>query len=161
MNNYRLSTSKVRYSGLPFALEPSLIDKTLKMEDVYTVDKDGLRRIVLTGELVKVQNLYILAKGSSGDTLLFKDMKSCAEWFKVYSHIIKSALDREHTILGPNNIDYKLFRKSLLNKEEGINSGIISSHSNILISSVLPLESPSYLGFIDVLCIFSFLFFSC
>ena len=63
--------------------------------DVYTVDKDGLRRIVLTGELVKAQNLYILAKGSSGEILLFKDMKSCGEWFKVSSHIIKSALDRE------------------------------------------------------------------
>lgn len=138
MNNYRLSTLRTQDSGLPSALEPSLIDKALKTEDVYTVDRDGLRRIVppLTGELVKAQNLYISAKGSSGDTLLFKDMKSCGEWFKVSSYIIKSALDREQTILGPNNIDYKLFRKSLLNKEEGINSGITNPHFYMLVSSV-------------------------
>ncbi len=147
MNNYRLSTSKFQDSGnkAPFTLEPSLIDKALKLEDVYTVDRDGLRRIVSTGELVKGQNLYILAKGSSGDILLFKDMKSCGEWFNISSHIIKSALDREQTISGPNNLDYKLFRKSLLNKEEGINPGITNSPSNVLISSILPLENLHYI----------------
>ena len=99
--------------------------------------------IVATGELVKPQNLYILAKGFSGEILLFKDMKSLSppeiEWFKVSSYIIKSALDREQAILGINNIDYKLLRKSCLNKEEWVNSGITNPQFEMLVSSVWPL----------------------
>ena len=106
-----------------------------------------MRRIVKTGELVKPQNLYILAKGPSGETLLFKDFKSCGDWFKVSSYVIKSALDKEQTVLGTNGIKYSLFRKSLLKKNnEGINSGITNSHFNMLVSSVgWPLESLPYI----------------
>ena len=43
------------------------------------VDAERLRIIVKTGELVKPQNLYILAKGPSGETLLFKDFKLCGD----------------------------------------------------------------------------------
>ena len=65
---------------------------------------------------------------------------------KVSSYVIKSALDKEQTILGTNGINYGLFRRSffllvsisaaLAKKTEGANSGITNSHFNMLVSSV-------------------------
>ena len=65
---------------------------------------------------------------------------------KVSSYVIKSALDKEQTILGTNGINYGLFRRSLVfasghkrrfsKKTEGANSGIINSYFNMLVSSV-------------------------
>ena len=142
------------------------------------VDAERLRIIVKTGELVKPQNLYILAKGPSGETLLFKDLKSCGDWFKVSSYVIKYALDKEQTILGTNGINYNLFRKSFYasrhglrpsligaphlskKKIEGVNSGITNSHCNMLVSSVgWPLESLPYIFIGLVFWIFFILFF--
>ena len=73
-------------------------------------------------------------------SIKLRDMtdKEFNQWFKVSSYNIKFALEGKLTILGPNNIEYKLFRKSLLNEKEGINSGITKGYSlnNMLVSSV-------------------------
>jgi hypothetical protein len=115
MNNYRLSTFKDLENEMGFRsakIPQSLIDEVLNMENIYIKDQDGLRIDASTLSLVKSQLFYILAKGSNGEKLIFKDSKTCAEYFGITSQALNIRLAKK-LLLVSNNVKFKLSRKSL------------------------------------------------
>jgi hypothetical protein len=76
MNNYRLSIFKRGAAKLnrDTNIYKSLLDKVLKMEDIYVRDDHGLRIIASNRTLVKKQLFYILAEGPK-ENIIFKDSK--------------------------------------------------------------------------------------
>jgi len=115
MNNYRLSTFKDLKNKMGFRsakIPQSLIYEVLNMENIYIKDQDGLRINASTLSLVKSQLFYILAEGSNGKKLIFKDSKTCAEYFGITSQALNIRLAKK-LLLVSNNVKFKLSRKSL------------------------------------------------
>lgn len=110
MNNYRLSTFK-GLNNQPVL--PSLIKEVLIMEDIYVKNHEGLRINVTTRTLVKGQLFYILAEGSNGEILIFKDTTTCGDYFGLNYQTINVKLNKGVSIKNSNNIEFKLYRKSL------------------------------------------------
>ena len=113
MNNYRLSTFK-GLNNQPVL--PSLIKEVLMMEDIYVKNHEGLRINVTTRTLVKGQLFYILAEGSNGEILIFKDTTTCGDYFGLNYQTINVKLNKGGgyaPIKNSNNIEFKLYRKSL------------------------------------------------
>ncbi len=110
MNNYRLSTFK-SLNNQPVL--PSLIKEVLKTEDIYVKNHEGLRINFTTRTLVKGQLFYILAEGSSGKILIFKDSKTCGDYFGLNYQAINVKLNKGVSIKSSNNIEFKLYRKPL------------------------------------------------
>lgn len=110
MNNYRLSTFK-GLNNQPVL--PSLIKEVLRMEDIYVKNHEGLRINFTTRTLVKGQLIYILAEGSSGKILIFKDSKTCGDYFGLNYQTINVKLNKGVSIKDSNNIEFKLYRKLL------------------------------------------------
>lgn len=112
MNNYRLSTYTRQDSGEDVKISKTLMDKVLNMEDIYIKDQDGLRIKASNGVLVKNQLFYILATSSSGENILFKGSKECADFFGITSQTINVRLAAKESVL-LNNIEYKLSRRPI------------------------------------------------
>jgi hypothetical protein len=108
MNNYRLSTFK-SLNNQPVL--PSLIKEVLKTEDIYVKNHEGLRINFTT--LVKGQLFYILAEDFSGKIIIFKDSKTCGDYFGLNYQTINVKLNKGVSIKDSNNIEFKLYRKPL------------------------------------------------
>lgn len=97
MNNYRLSTfvheDKVE-------IPQSLIQAVLKMKDVYIRGEDGLRVKSSNGALVNGQVFYLLAEGSNGGNLIFKNSEPCANYFGVTAPTINNRISKKLPISG-------------------------------------------------------------
>lgn len=119
MNNYRLSTFKGLNNQpvLPGLnnqpVLPSLIKEVLRTEDIYVKNHEGLRINFTTRTLVKGQLFYILAEGSSGKIIIFKDSKTCGDYFGLNYQTINVKLNKGVSIKDSNNIEFKLYRKPL------------------------------------------------
>lgn len=114
MNDFRLSTYKWGDPTLNNeSVLPSLIKEVLTMDDVYVKNPEGLRINILTCSLVKAQLFYILAEGSNGEIIIFKDSKTCGSYFGVNYQTINVKLNKGVSIIDSNNIEFKLCRKSL------------------------------------------------
>ena len=110
MNNYPLFTFK----GLSNqSVLPSLINEVLKMDDMYVKNHEGLRIDFITRSLVKAQLFYILAEGSNGNILIFKNSKTYGYYFGFNYQTINVKLNKRVSLKNSNNIEFKLFRKAL------------------------------------------------
>ena len=110
MNNYRLSTFKGLNNE---TVLPSLINKVLRMDDIYVKNHEGLRIDFITRSLVNAQLFYILAEGSNGDIIIFKNSKTCGDYFGLNYQTINVKLNKGISIIDSNNIEFKLYRKIL------------------------------------------------
>jgi len=112
MNNYRLSTNKLLND-----ISQSLIEEVLNLENVYIKNSEGLRINASTLALVKAQLFYIEVESSEGEIIIFKDTKSCAEYFGITSQTLNVAMFNKATIARKGSLDnkfkYKLTRKPL------------------------------------------------
>ena len=81
------------------------------MKDIYIKDKDGLRINASTLALVPNQLFYILAE--NGEIIVFKDSRSCADYFKVESQTINVKLSKRVTVFNSNKVEFKLFRRPI------------------------------------------------
>jgi hypothetical protein len=97
-------------SGKDFYLR---INEVLKMEDIYVKNQDGLRINFITRSLVTGQLFYILAEGSNGEILIFKDSKTCGDYFGLNSQAINVKFNKGVSIIDSNKIEFKLYRKAL------------------------------------------------
>jgi len=82
MNNSLLSTNKSLNDKFKDEITQSLINEVLNMENVYVENSEGLRIDSNTSSLVKSQIFYILAEAYNSEVIIFKNTKSCAEYFK-------------------------------------------------------------------------------
>jgi hypothetical protein len=138
MNNYRLSTFKRGATKLnrDTNIYKSLLDKVLKMEDIYVRDDHGLRIIASNRTLVKKQLFYILAEGPKENirgspTLsrhttpeVFKDSKACAQYFGVTSQTINDRLAKGSPILNTfTKIEFILSRRPVISRDETFKKG--------------------------------------
>lgn len=110
INNYRLSTFQNLNNKSEF---PSLILEVFEMEDIYVKNHEGLRIDFITRSLVNAQLFYILAKGSNGEILIFKDSKTCGDFFGFNYNTINVKLNKGVSITDSKNIEFKLSRKPL------------------------------------------------
>lgn len=110
MNNYRLSSFKGSNNQ---PILPSLINEVLRMEDIYIKNHEGLRINFTNRTLVKGQLFYILAKDSSDNILIFKDSKTCGDYFGLNYQTINVKLNKGVSIKDSNNLEFKLYRKPL------------------------------------------------
>jgi hypothetical protein len=111
MNNNRLSTFKHQQGKVEIA--QSLIDEVLNMEDIYIKDQDGLRIKASDRTLVSRQLFYILAEGSNGENLMFKNSEACADYFGVTSGTINNKMAKRLPISDTNNIEFTISRKPI------------------------------------------------
>jgi len=111
MNNNRLSTFKHQQGKVEIA--QSLIDEVLNMEDIYIKDQDGLRIKASDRTLVSRQLFYILAEGSNGENLMFKNSEACADYFGVTSVTINNKMAKRLPISDTNNIEFTISRKPI------------------------------------------------
>ena len=66
-----------------------------------------------TRTLVKAQLFYILAKGNNGKILIFKDSKTCGDYFGFGYQAINIKMNKGVSFIDSNNIEYKLYRRPL------------------------------------------------
>ncbi len=153
MNNYRLSTYK--HSDLEtLEISPDLVSQVFEMEDIYIKGQNGLRVVASTGSLVKAQLFYILAKGSNGVNLIFKDSNLCGEYFNVTSQTINNRLN-QNIPLSLDNLEYKLERKP-----PSLRSGVLFFPGSIVLMCIL--TSLLFLGgylILDIVYLLSYLDF--
>ena len=117
MNNYRLSSFKGSNNQ---PILPSLINEVLRMEDIYIKNHEGLRINFTNRTLVKGQLFYILAKDSSDNILIFKDSKTCGDYFGLNYQTINVKLNKGVSIKDSNNLEFKLYRKPLQQLKRGL-----------------------------------------
>lgn len=110
MNNYRLSTFKGLNNE---SISPSLINEVLIMDDIYVKNHEGLRVHASSRSLVKAQLFYILAEGSNGDVKIFKNSKTCGDYFGLNYQRINAKLNKGVSLIDSNNIKFKLYRRPL------------------------------------------------
>lgn len=118
MNNYRLSTNKLLNDNLTVGITQNLIEEVLNMENVYIKNSDGLRINASTLSLVKSQLFYLEVESTDGEVIIFKDTKSCAEYFSISSQTLNVAISKQALLtrkgfIDNKNIKYKLTRKPL------------------------------------------------
>ena len=111
MNNSRLSTfkGKDKIEEIP----QKLIDEVISMKDVYVKRSDGLRVKASDGTLFSGQLFYILASGSNGENLVFKNSELCVNYFGVTSATINNRIVKELPIVNDRKIEFMLFRKPI------------------------------------------------
>lgn len=117
MNNYRLSTNNLLKDNLAIDISQSLIEEVLNLENVYIKNYEGLRINASTLALVKAQLFYIEVESPEGEIIIFKDTKSCAEYFGITSQTLNVAMFNKATLARKGSLDtklkYKLTRKPL------------------------------------------------
>ena len=75
------------------------------MEDIYIIDKDGLRIKASDRSLVSSQLFFILAlDNTSGKTLRFKNSHVCADYFGVTSTTINIKISKKTTYTRTKNL---------------------------------------------------------
>ena len=116
MNNYRLSTNKLLNDNSTVGITQNLIEEVLNMENVYIKNSDGLRINASTFSLVKAQLFYIEVESTDGEVIIFKDSKSCAEYFSISSQTLNIAIFKKAPITRKGLLDNKIIKYKLTRK---------------------------------------------